>query len=278
MSDETTARAGDQAPPAYRVLDIERHEGGVAVVAFNRPDKFNAANAEIFQQLAAAVRELDRDPEVGCVILTGKTFTHPKKGTPVPVFSAGADVAQFAGIGKTEAGYAFIELCFEPFKALELAKTPVIAAINGAAFGFGFEIAGACDMAFAAASARLGLKEINHGALPAWAVTRGLEKLGKQVVAYLCLTGKEVSAQEARRLGIVLDVLPDDELLAHCQEVAGCIAANPPMAKAFIKSILNRGAIEGYSEAERFMPAIFATDYMQGAFARFLSGESKHKE
>ena len=59
------------------------------------------------------------------MILTGQTFIHPKKGTPFHVFSAGADVEQFASIGQTEAGYDFIKLCFEPFKAIELAETPV---------------------------------------------------------------------------------------------------------------------------------------------------------
>ncbi len=89
----------------YQVLKVEKKEGGIAVLTFNRPDKFNAANAQIFHELAAAVQEMDKDKEVGCMILTGQTFIHPKKGTPFPVFSAGADVEQFAALGKTEAGF-----------------------------------------------------------------------------------------------------------------------------------------------------------------------------
>ena len=258
----------------YEVFKVEKKEN-YAIITFNRPDKFNAANADIFKQLAAAVKEMDADPEVGCMILTGQTFTHPKKGTPFPVFSAGADVEQFAHVGKTEAGFDFIKLCFEPFKAIELAETPVIAAVNGAAFGFGFEISGCCDMVFASKSAKFALKETNHGALPAWCVTRGLEKYGKNVVAYLCLTAKELSPEEAMRLGVVVDVFEDDQLLPRCEELAQRIAAKSYMAKTFIKTTLNRKAMADYQEAERFMPAIFATEVMQGAFARFLKGDTK---
>ena len=263
---------------AYEVLRVERKEGGYAIVTFDRPKKFNAANAQIFSELKAAVEELDADKGIGCVILTGQTFTHPKKGTPFPVFSAGADVEQFAHVGKPEAGFDFIKVCFEPFKAIEFSETPIIAAVNGAAFGFGFEISGACDMCFASRSAKFALKEINHGAVPAWTVTRGLEKLGKGVVAYLCMSAMEISAEEARRLGVVIDVFEDEELLPKCEEIAKRIAANSAMAKAFIKTTLNRKAMEEYQEAERFMPAIFATEFMQGAFARFLSGATKGKK
>jgi enoyl-CoA hydratase len=106
---------------SYETILVERKEN-YAILRFNRPDKFNAANAQIFKDLAAAVAELDADPAIGCIILTGQTFTHPKKGTPYHVFSAGADVEQFASVGKIEAGYEFIKLCFEPFKAIEHLK------------------------------------------------------------------------------------------------------------------------------------------------------------
>ncbi len=262
----------------YEVVKVEKKEGGVGIITFNRPDKYNAANGQVFTELAAAVQELDADKDVGCIILTGQTFIHPKKGTPYPVFSAGADVEQFADVGKTESGFEFVKLCFEPFKAIELSETPVIAAVNGSAFGFGFEISGCCDLTFAGKSAKFALKEINHGALPAWAVTRGLEKLGKQVVAYLCLSAVELSPEEAKRLGIVLDVFEDDELMPKCEELARRIAANSYMAKTYIKGELNRNAIGHYQEAERMMPSIFATEFMRGAFDRFLKGDTRDKK
>lgn len=259
----------------YTVFKVEK-KNNYGIITFNRPDKFNAANAQIFKELAAAVRAFDADPEVGCMILTGQTFKHPKKGTDFPVFSAGADVEQFSTVGQTEDGFDFIKACFEPFKAIEFSETPVIAAVNGAAFGFGFEISGCCDMVFASKSAKFALKEINHGALPAWCVTRGLEKYGKNVAAYLCFSAKELDSEEARRLGIVIDVYEDAELLPKCEELAATIAGKSHVAKTFIKTTLNRKAMEDYQDAERFMPTIFATQFMQGAFARFLSGATKN--
>ena len=259
----------------YTVFKVEKKEN-YAIITFNRPDKFNAANADIFSELAAAVREMDADPEVGCMILTGQTFTHPKKGTPFPVFSAGADVEQFASVGEVEAGFDFIKLCFEPFKAIEYSETPIIAAVNGAAFGFGFEISGCCDMVFASKSAKFALKETNHGAIPAWCITRGLEKYGKNVAAYLCLSAKELSPEEAMRMGVVLDVFEDDELLPKCEALAKRIAAKSTIAKTFIKTTLNRKAQEDYQDAERFMPTIFATKVMSGAFSAFLKGDTKN--
>ena len=116
-------------PKSYETLLVEK-KSNYAVVTFNRPEKFNAANAQLFADLAAAIRELDADKEVGCIVLTGQEFKHPKKGTPFHVFSAGADVEQFAHLAKVESGYDFIKICFEPFKAIENAETPVIAAVN----------------------------------------------------------------------------------------------------------------------------------------------------
>ena len=260
---------------SYEVFKVEKKEG-YAVVTFNRPDKFNAANAQIFRELTDAVNELDADPEVGCIVLTGQEFVHPKKGTPYHVFSAGADVEQFAHVGQVEAGYDFIKICFEPFKAIEYSETPVIAAVNGAAFGFGFEIQGCCDFSFAGKSARFALKEVNHGAIPAWAISRGVERYGNSLIAYLAMSTKEIEPEEARRLGIVIDVYEDDELMPKVEELAARIGKNSALAKTFIKRSLNRNAMLHYEDAERFMPTIFATQFMQGAFSRFLGGETKN--
>jgi enoyl-CoA hydratase/carnithine racemase len=92
------------------------------------------------------------------------------------------------------------------------------------------------------------------------------------------MSAAELGPEEAKRLGIVLDVFEDDELLPKCEELARRIAANSYMAKTFIKSTLNRHAIGDYREAERMMPAIFASQFMQGAFARFQTGETRDKK
>ena len=107
-------------------------------------------------------------------------------------------------------------------------------------------------------------------------MTRGLEKYGKNVVAYMCMSAKEIEPEEAKRLGLVIDVYEDDELLPKCEEIAKRVAANSYIAKTFIKTTLNRNAMQEYQEAERFMPTVFATERMQGAFAAFLKGTTKN--
>lgn len=260
---------------SYETVLVEKKEN-YAIITFNRPTKFNAANAQLFADLTAAVKELDADDEVGCIILTGQTFTHPKKGTPYHVFSAGADVEQFSRIGEVEAGYEFIKVCFEPFKAIENSETPVIAAVNGSAFGFGFEIQGCCDFSFASTNARFALKELNHGAIPAWAITRGVERYGNSTIAYLAMSTKELDPVEARRLGIVVDVYEADQLMREVEALAARVANNSKYGKTYVKRLLNRHNVEQYQDAERFMPAVFASKFMQKAFARFLEGETKN--
>ena len=260
---------------SFETVLVEKKEN-YAIITFNRPDKFNAANGQLFADLTAAVKEMDADNEVGCIILTGQTFTHPKKGTPYHVFSAGADVEQFSRIGEVEAGYDFIKVCFEPFKAIENSETPVIAAVNGSAFGFGFEIQGCCDFSFASSNARFALKEMNHGAIPAWAITRGVERFGNSTIAYLAMTTKELDPVEARRLGIVVDVYEAEQLMPEVEAMAARVAANSEFAKTYVKRLLNRNNMEQYQDAERFMPAVFASKFMQEAFARFLGGETRN--
>jgi enoyl-CoA hydratase len=259
---------------SYETVLVERKEN-YAIVTFNRPKKFNAANGQLFADLTAAIKELDADQEVGCIILTGQTFTHPKKGTPYHVFSAGADVEQFAHLAEVESGYDFIKVCFEPFKAIENSETPVIAAVNGSAFGFGFEIQGCCDFSFCDTNARFALKEMNHGAIPAWAITRGVERYGNSTIAYLAMTTRELDPAEAKRLGVVVDVFEPDQLMPQVEAMATRVAANSEFAKTFVKRILNRKNMEQYQDAERFMPAMFASKFMQDAFARFLGGATR---
>ena len=252
---------------AYKVFLVEK-KGNVGIVTFNRPDKLNAANPDIFDELAAIAHELDKDPEVGCIILTGQTF-ETKKG-PRAVFSAGADIEMFSKVGEVEHGSDFIKTCLNPFRALEEIETPVIAAVNGMAFGFGFEITMSCDICIAAKSAKFALKEINHGAIPAVTLTRGLEKFSKNQIAYLCLTAKELTADEALAIDACVEVVEDDQLMTRAMELAEIIAARSAVAKAYIKSTLNRKAAEEYGDAIRFMPVLFASQFMQGAFSRFL--------
>jgi len=252
---------------SYSVFLIEK-KGNVAVVTFNRPDKLNAANPTVFDELTQVMLELDKDTGVGCIILTGQTFETPKG--PKAIFSAGADIEMFSKVGEVEYGSEFIKTCLRPFRTIEEIETPVVAAVNGLAFGFGFEITMSCDLCIASKSARFALKEINHGAIPAVTLTRGLEKFSKQQVAYLCLTAKELTAEEALAIGACIEVVDDDKLMARALELAGIIAGRSAVAKAYIKRTLNRKAAEDYGDSILFMPVLFSSKAMQNAFAKFL--------
>jgi enoyl-CoA hydratase/carnithine racemase len=252
---------------SYSVFLVEK-KGNVAVVTFNRPDKLNAANPTIFDELTQIMLELDKDPDVGCIILTGQTFQTPKG--PRSIFSAGADIEMFSTVGEVEHGSDFIKTCLRPFRTIEEIETPVIAAVNGLAFGFGFEITMSCDICIAAKTARFALKEINHGAIPAVTLTRGLEKFSKQQVAYLCLTAKELTAEEAMAIGACVEVVDDEKLMARAMELGELIASRSAVAKAYIKGTLNRKAAEDYGDSIRFMPVLFSSKAMQNAFAKFL--------
>ncbi|MFC1823864.1 enoyl-CoA hydratase/isomerase family protein [Thermodesulfobacteriota bacterium] len=262
----------------YRFHRVESREHGYAIIIFNRPEKLNVVNQEMLLELAAIVRKLDKDRDIGCIILTGQRCIHPRKGTQYPVFSVGFDVEQLANIGKPEAAFEFFKIYNEPFKAIELSETPVIAAVNGAALGFGFEIIGACDFAFAARSASFALPEIRHGAVSSWLVIRGKEKFGNNLIGHLTLTAVELDPEEAMRAGIVLGVYDDNKLSPECEELAKRIAAKSSMAKAFIKSVINRHAMKDYLEIERWQPTISCTECYQQAMSRFLARKIKHKK
>jgi enoyl-CoA hydratase/carnithine racemase len=153
----------------------------------------------------------------------------------------------------------FIRRCHEAFESIERLPKLVIAAVNGYAFGFGLEITLACDLVIASDRARFGLREMNHGLLPAVTVTRGLDMIGRRRVAWMAYTSEDLSAEEAREFGFVNKVVPHDELVPTYQELATRMAKRAPLAVAYTKRLLTKDAGAHYREGENLMPAIFAS-------------------
>lgn len=235
----------------YDTLYVDRFaDARYAVVTLNRPDRLNAGSPTLFRELTDVVRGFEHDDGVGAVVLTGGTGKS---------FSAGADLGgmTFDDMGDC---YRFIRLAHEPFEAIERLPKAVIAAVNGYAFGFGTEIVLACDLALASDRARFGLREMNHGLVPAVTVSRGLDILGRRRVAWMALTSDDVSAAEAQEFGFVNKVVPHDELVDAYTALATRVAARAPLAVAATKFVLNREAGEHYRMGENFMPAIFKSD------------------
>lgn len=219
-------------PGKLQNVQLER-EGHLAVVTVNRPSKLNALDAETIAELDAVFAALDADASVGAVILTGAGDK---------AFVAGADISVLArqGVldGKENArrGQALT-------LRIEQSRKPVLAAINGYAFGGGLELALACDLRFCSKAAKMGLPEVSLGILPGYGGTQRLPRLcGSGVALQMILTGDPVTADEALRIGLVNAVFEPGELLASCKAVAARIVSRGPQALALAKQAVHRGA------------------------------------
>lgn len=220
-----------------------------AVVTLHRPDVLNAGSPTLFRELAETIASFENDDDVRAVVLTGGTGKS---------FSAGADLGgmTFDSMGDCR---RFIRIAHEPFEAIERLGKVVIAAVNGYAFGFGTEIALACDLVIASDKARFGLREMNHGLVPAVTITRGVDMVGRRRVAWMAYTSDDLNAEEAREFGFVNKVVPHESLVEEYTALAARIAKRAPLAVAATKWTLNKAAGSHYREGENLMPAIFAS-------------------
>jgi enoyl-CoA hydratase len=214
-------------------------EGAIAVLTLNRPDKLNALNAELLEELDATLARLcSLEPgasgdAVSCAILTG---------AGEKAFAAGADIGAMLDM-TTENARAFSEMGHRICSRIEKAPFPVIGAINGFAFGGGCEIALACDFLYASDKAKLGQPEVNLGVMPGFGGTQRLaRRVGIGRARELCYTGDAIGADEALRLGLVNQVVPHAELMAKVREVATKIASKGRLAVAQCKRVLYTGA------------------------------------
>jgi enoyl-CoA hydratase/carnithine racemase len=188
--------------------------GAVATITLNRPDKRNAINQEMRDGLAGALAELDGEPEIRVVVLTGAG----------PAFCAGVDLSEGAPAGAP---------ADRPPVAAPLwqFRKPAVAALNGVAVGGGLELALSCDIRIAARGARFGLTEARIGSLPGSAGTQLLPRVvGPGNAAWMLFTGELVDAQRALTMGLVSEVVADEELAAASSELAGRMAQNAPLS------------------------------------------------
>ena len=219
-------------------------DGPVCVVSVARPETLNALNDETLQSLTAVFCGLAADDAVRCVILTG---AEAKK----PAFVAGADIGELVSQNALQAkrrsavGQALCD-------SIENLGKPVIAAVNGFALGGGLELALACHIRLAAECARLGLPEVTLGIIPGYGGTQRLPRLiGLGPALELITTGRQVSAAEAKEIGLVNHVYPDGELMDAAQKMAGKIVRNGPLAVRFAMESVLRGRSLPVDEAMR---------------------------
>jgi enoyl-CoA hydratase/carnithine racemase len=228
----------------------------------NRPEKLNAMGVEFFTALPRVLAELDADRNIGAAVLTGAGRA----------FSAGGDIESFSRLGDHHAYRQHLRLVFDAFHAVEAARVTVVGAINGIAYGGGTELTMACDYVIASQDARFGFREVTVGLTPGWGVIRGPDVIGRSWTRRLALGGEIIDARQAQQIGLVQDVVPAGELLGTAHALAARIAAQPRLATAVGKQLVNRGTTTGFSESVEATALLFTTEDHKQAVARFLAG------
>lgn len=211
-------------------VHVQILDNGVATVRISRPDARNALNTSVRQLLAQHFRVLAEDSRVRAIVLTGGE----------QCFVAGADIREFAQARPIEMYLRHTELLWG---AITCCPKPIIAAVNGFALGGGCELAMHCDLIIAGESARFGQPEVKLGLMPgAGGTQRLIRAVGKFQAMRIALTGCLVTAPEALKIGLVSEVVSDDQTLLRAHEIAAEIAALPPLAVAQIKEVILAGA------------------------------------
>jgi enoyl-CoA hydratase len=203
----------------------------IATITVNRPDKLNALNVAVFDDLAQVVEEVRDRADVGGVILTGAGRA----------FVAGADIAELEPHGAL-AAKSLARRGQLVFNRLESLPKPVIAAVNGFALGGGCELAMACHLRIASDAAKFGQPEVKLGLIPGYGGTQRLPRLvGKGRALQLLMTGEIIDAAEALRIGLVNKVVPAADLMKTTTDMMKAMLANAPLAVAGCIEMVNRG-------------------------------------
>jgi enoyl-CoA hydratase len=249
---------------AYENISLSVEEG-IAILKVNRPKVLNALNRATLLEIQRALKELEKDPGVRVLIITGEGEK---------AFVAGADISEMAPMNPKEA-LEFSKLGHETLSLLEEFPSPVIAAVNGYALGGGLELVLACDIILASENARLGLPEVTLGICPGFGGTQRLPRLiGKARAKELIFTGEMIDAKKAYEYGIVNKVVPQDKLLDEAKEIARKIAKNGPLAVRTAKRLVEMGLETSLRNGETMeMEAwanLFATEDQKEGMRAFL--------
>ncbi|HVV89104.1 MAG TPA: enoyl-CoA hydratase/isomerase family protein [Solirubrobacterales bacterium] len=207
---------------------IERREA-LALITMNRPEKRNALDRHQIEALEEAVEWLISADGIRAAVLTGDARA----------FSAGGDIEMFEGIGPDNA-LAFTRRGYDLLRPLETSERVVVAAVNGYCLAGGLEVALACDFIIAGEGARFGFGEVDLGLIPGWGGTVRLARgVSPRLARQWTLTSEQVSAARAAEVGIVNEVVADDEVLERALEVAERISRQPPRAVVAAKTVIH---------------------------------------
>jgi len=244
-----------------RVLQRD-DRGAVAILTLNRPAKLNALSNELLAAITRILNEIELDSAVRVIVITGAGRA----------FSAGADIAGFQRhleVGAEEAVVNFMRPGHQMTRRVESYPKPIIAAVNGLAFGGGCELVESTHIALAAETATFSKAEINIGIMPTFGGTQRLPRnIGRKAAIELILTGRTFDAADAARLGLVNLVVSSVALLDEALALANLIATKPPLALAAALSAIHRGMDAAIDDGLAIEEA---------AFARIVSTHDAHE-
>lgn len=236
----------------------------ILTLTINRPDKMNALNKQVFNDLEAALNEIENNAEVKAAIITGSGSK---------AFVAGADISEFGGLNG-EQGKALAKRGQDIFFRIENNAKPIVAAVNGFALGGGCELAMACHFRIASENAKFGQPEVNLGLIPGYGGTQRLTQLiGKGRALELLLSGNMIDAATAHQYGLVNHVVPQEQLLEKTTGILQTILTKAPVAVAQCIRAANAAYApenKGYEMELTAFGDCFNTEDMKEGTAAFL--------
>lgn len=248
----------------YQTLLTDLQEGTL-VVTINRPDKLNALNKDVIEELGKVMNDVYNNADIKSVILTG---------AGEKAFVAGADISEFTSLDENGGAELARRGQQGVFDKIENSPKPVIAAVNGFALGGGCELAMSCHFRLASENAKFGQPEVNLGLIPGYGGTQRLTQLiGKGKSMELMMTADMIGAAEAKELGLVNYVLPAAELMAKAKEITQKIHTKAPVAIAKVIACVNdaaKGDSNGFSNEIKRFGECFATADMREGTAAFM--------
>ncbi|XP_003737242.1 enoyl-CoA hydratase, mitochondrial [Galendromus occidentalis] len=262
VSSPSTARL--LSTTSYETLLVETvgEKKNVGLIRLNRPKALNALNSTLMGELGDCIDDMNEDTAIGCIVITGSDKS----------FAAGADIKEMAA--KTFQD-CYKSRFLENWSRVSKSQKPVIAAVNGYALGGGSELAMMCDIIYAGEKAVFGQPEILLGTLPGAGGTQRLTlAIGKSRAMEICLSGKQYTAQEADKWGLVSRVFPVDQLLPESIKLAEKIASMSQISVAICKESVNRSfemsLQEGLAAEKRAFHSTFALEDRKEGMKAFV--------
>jgi len=248
----------------YANILTSRPDPGVGLITLNRPKQLNALNTPLMLELNKALKEFDTDPQIGAIVLTGSD----------KAFAAGADIKEMKD---KQFGDVFKGNFLENWSDMKKIQKPIIAAVSGFALGGGCELAMICDIILASPTAKFGQPEINLGIIPGGGATQRLtHAIGKSRAMEIMLTGRNFSAEEAEKWGLVSKIVGEGEgvVVNEAVEMGKTIASKGQIAVQAVKEAVNAAyelsLAEGLRLERRLFHSLFATQDQKEGMAAFV--------